>query len=293
MTSKVADEIIQEGFEPESKGGESVHRVKIASPADSRGNIEVVVQDQFSEIVDLHLTQQIDTFILNANYSIDDNEISVTSGTLPAVGNIVCLKEDTAFYQGQIISLVVVGGGVYTLTLDMPLDFAYTTSSLGTIETEDLNVDGSSNSQVFRVTPTGLVDPGDNSTPQRWDITRVMFVINDTSAMDDGKFGGITGGLTSGIVVRKKNNIYKNIFNAKTNGDFAAHAYDATYVDDTLGPSGQYGFRCRRTFAGANKNGVTVRLSAGDNDEFQVIVQDDLTSLEKFHVIAQGHVVES
>ena len=46
----------------------------------------------------------------------------------------------------------------------------------------------------------------------------------------------------------------------------------------------------RRTFGGQNKNGIVIRLKGDDNDELQAIIQDDLTDLDHFHVIAQGHV---
>ena len=110
--------------------------------------------------------------------------------------------------------------------------------------------------------------------------------------MDDGKFGGITGGLTNGIFFRVKNGTTKNIFNAKTNGDLAAHMFDLNYVDDTLGPSGQYGLRGRRTFGGQSKNGVVIRLNSETNDIFECVVQDDLTDLTNFQIIVQGHIVE-
>ena len=67
--------------------------------------------------------------------------------------------------------------------------------------------------------------------------------------------------------------------------------FDATYIDDTLGPSGEYGFRTRRTFGGQNKNGVVIRLD-GEDDSFQLIVQDDLTGLTFMEAVAQGHVVD-
>lgn len=48
----------------------------------------------------------------------------------------------------------------------------------------------------------------------------------------------------------------------------------------------------RRSFAGQDKNGVVIRLNGDQGDEFQVIVQDNLTGLTHFRTVVQGHVVE-
>ena len=55
---------------------------------------------------------------------------------------------------------------------------------------------------------------------------------------------------------------------------------------------GYYAVTSRRTFSGADKNGVTVRLNADTDDTFQLIIRDDLTDMEECHAIVQGHVVE-
>lgn len=288
MTSKVADEIIQN----EHDSALGAKRVTIAGPLESNGAIPVNIQDQASDIIDLHLTEEIDTFTVSVNTSLDDKDVNINCDTLPVTGNVVCMKESVSFYQGEILNVVSNGGTSYTITLDSPLDFAYTTESTCSIESQELSIDGSSTPRVFRVCPCGLKDPLNVLDGQRWDVVRLMISINDTTSMDDGKFGGITGGLTNGIVIRKKNSTYKNIFNAKTNGDFRLHAFDAQYISDSLGPSGQFGFGVRRTFGGQSKNGAVIRLDADDNDEFQIIIQDDLTDLTKFHAAVQGHIVE-
>ena len=53
--------------------------------------------------------------------------------------------------------------------------------------------------------------------------------------------------------------------------------------------SQQDGFTGRLTFAGQNKFGAVVRLGAGE--DLQVIIQDDLTSLVLFEIIAEGSEV--
>jgi len=253
------------------------------------GSLDVNVQDQTTEIIDLHLGQTIQVITIDANTNIDDTAIIIASASEPTDGNVVCLKEGTAFYQGEILAHSSAGAGKWNISLDTPLDYAYTTAGGCSEININLAIDGSVTPVSFQVSPSGL------SAGVKWDVVRVMFQIVDAEAMDDGKFGGIIGGLTKGIVIRHKNGIVKNIFNVKTNGDFAAHCFDATYVDATQGPSGNYAIRVRRTFGGQSKNGAVVRLAEDgteDSDTFEVIVQDDLTGLVNFQVIAQGHVVD-
>jgi len=253
---------------------------------EKNGGIPVNVQDQTTEIIDLHLSQFKSNLTLTVDPSPDDTSITGTVDVafVPIIGDVVCLKEGTAFYQAEVLSVTSNGGDNYTLGLDTPIDYDFSLSGGCSISTQEINVDGSITPQIFRISPVNLQDSVE------WDVVRIIFVMNDDAAMDDGRFGGIVNGLTKGLVLRTVNGIRKNIFNIKTNGDFAAHAYDVEYVPATLGPNGQYGFRCRRTFGGQSKNGVVIRLTAKDADELQVIIQDDLTSLTKFHVIVQGHV---
>ena len=247
---------------------------------DSDGDAHVKVEDKYTEIVDLHLTKIIQTATVVSGVSVDGLVLTVTTVAEPTDGSMVCLKEGTAFYQGEIISHAA-NTTNWDVTLDTPFDYAFTTAADCCEESEDMNVNGSSTPQIFRVTPTDL------TSGTTFHINRMMAQIEDNVAMDDAKFGGITA-LTNGVVVRSKNGIYKNVFNAKSNGDFAAHAYDITYSDKA--PAGSYGFRVRRSFNGQDKNGVVIHLDSDTSDEFQVIVQDDLTGLTKFHVIAQGHI---
>lgn len=262
----------------------------ISIPTDARGNVEVAIQDQFSEIIDLHLTLLIETLSLLNNQAVEDNSIDIrTLGVVPAVGEFISLKEGVSFFQGEIISVTPISGNDYTVLLDSPLDFAFTTSSVCSLRDPDLsNAIGTPGSPIiYDVSPKNL------DASMRWDITRLLMSMVHSSAADDGKFGGITA-LTNGIVIRRKNGVFKNIFNAQTNGDMALHAFNVDYTDKAGG--GLNGTRVRKTFSGVDKAGVTIRLdnNADPNlaDELQILIQDNLTGLTKFEVVAQGHVVE-
>jgi hypothetical protein len=110
--------------------------------------------------------------------------------------------------------------------------------------------------------------------------------ITDDTAMDDGKFGGI-GALPNGIVLRVNNGVIQNLWNVKTNGELGLLCYDSAYADRA--PSGQFGFRFRNTYAGQAKHGVVIRLD--QNDTLEVLIQDNLSALLDFRMMAQGHVV--
>lgn len=233
-------------------------------------------QDQFSTIVDLYMHEHIGSPItITSPTALDDTVLTVLAGHGAVAGNLVCIKESERFYQGEILSVTAT-----TITLDTPLDYAFTVGAICTATSKELAVNGAVTTQVFHVRP---------NTGVKWDITRMIFFIEGTGAMDNGKFGDIAA-LTNGIVVRKKDGTYKNIFNIKSNGDFATRAYDITY--DAKAPAGTTAVRVRRTFSGKDKNGVVIRLNGDVADDLEILVRDNLAGLVSFNVIVQGHLVE-
>lgn len=250
---------------------------------ESNSALPVNIQDQHTEIVDLYLSRLIDTVALINSTILDDTTIYIeTTGSTPVVGNIVCLKEGSAFYQAEVLTVTLIAGNQYTITLDSPLDYAFTTLGGCSVRSTNLAVDGSVTPIEFILSPANLSDGIE------WDITRMIIHIQGSSAMDDGLFGDIPS-LAKGIVFRVVNGITKNIFNAKNNGDFAEHAYDREY--SSKAPAGKTSVTIRRSFSGFDKNGVTVRLKAVSRDKYVALVQDNLSALDHMHVVAQGHVV--
>lgn len=248
-------------------------------------NIDVYIQDRTTEIIDLHFSKEIQQISIVTDTAIGDTTVTISSLAEPTNANTICFKEGNAFYQGTILSHEA-NGDNWDIVLDTPLDYAYTTATDCSKEALiNLAVNGAITPQIFIISPKGL------TAGVKWDITRILGVITDDATMDDGKFGGVSA-LTNGIVIRKVDGTYKNIFNAKTNGDLAVHMYDLTYIPATLGPAGRESVRFRRTFAGQEKAGVVIRLDASAEDELQCIIQDDLTALVDFTLIAQGHIVD-
>lgn len=243
---------------------------------------EVFIKDQTSQPIELHFTKEVQLATLVNPTIIDDELLTVTTGIKPVVGNMICLREGTNNYQGEILTSVA-NTTNWDITVDAPLDAAYTTGAVAAEELFNLNVDGSSTRQLFKVTPVGL------QAGLKFDITRIIFSITDATSMDDALFGGLDA-LAKGVLLRSKNGTTKNLFIAKTNGDLKSHMYDVQYSDKA--PAGFFGISGRKTWAGQSKSGVALRIGVDTADELQMIIQDDLQGLNTFHVLAMGHVVE-
>ena len=107
------------------------------------------------------------------------------------------------------------------------------------------------------------------------------------SLVDLSTFGDLTA-LTEGIVLRKVDGDYRNIWNVKTNNDFSNLAFDLKIYEKTNPAQGIDGLSCRYSFAGQEKHGVALRLEPGE--KLEIINPENLTGLTSFRVIAQGHV---
>jgi hypothetical protein len=239
---------------------------------------EVAIQDQHSDIIDVYLCRELGDIILASDAVVNTRTVELVAGHGMQTGDVLCIKNGI-WYQGR----VTVNGNI--ITVNQPFNKTYPLGTQAKRTSSALNVDGSVTPVLFKAYPPLSL---------KWDITRMLGVIRDDAAMDDGKFGAIVNGLANGVMFRIKKTAerYNNLFNARTNGEFAIRAYDVQYTDATLGPSGQYGLRFRRSFNGFDKNGVVVRLDGMKGEELQVIVQDNLSSLTYFSIVIQGHVVE-
>ena len=240
------------------------------------GNLDVMVADQVTPPVIVYLNQVDCNTTIVSNFSIGSYTVKIADAAGADVGDYVGIfnTNGARYYAGSVLAV----SGT-TITMDTPSDFDFVVGDVFQCGTKEMNVDGSTTNQLFSL----RADP---SLAFTVDITRIIIHITDQSAMDDAKFGGIAA-LTRGIVLRRKDGIYQNIFNVKSNGEFGELAFDKVYDDKA--PAGFYGFSCRLTFAGQNKMGVAIRL--GPDDDLQLIVQDDLTGLDSFRIIAEGHIV--
>jgi hypothetical protein len=260
--------------------GDSALYVAIKEPLETNGAIPVNIQDQTTQLLDLYFTQAkgAPTSLVEATI-FDSSWIRVASVVGVSAGDYIgVFGGDTAspqFYFGEAISI-----SSDTIFLDTPLDFVFDSADNVVCTSREMNVDGSTTRQIFTIQAGGV------TSPIEVDLTRLIFTMTSTTSMDDARFGGISA-LTYGIVLRQVDGVVRNFWNIKSNSDFIQLSYDVTYSDKA--PAGFYGFRCRYTMSGQDKHGVTIRLEGGD--ELQIIIQDDLSALTSFRVLAAGHVV--
>ena len=254
-----------------------IREMEITSPLEANGAIPVNIQDQHSRAIDLYFKKVVNAgTTLSVIAAAEATTITVASTTGFTAGVMVGLFNSVTgwYYFGTQIGAVA--GSV--VTLDTPVDRAFAIGDTAIPFTKNMNVDGSSTTQVFQIGPVGATS--------EVDVTRLLGYIQDGSSMDDAMFGGITA-LTNGLVLRRNDDTITNYWNVKSNGDFRLIAYDTAYSDKA--PAGSYSIGWRSTYGSPGKHGVTIRLEAGDT--LELLIQDDLTDLEVFHIMAQGHLV--
>jgi hypothetical protein len=257
------------------------------------GSQDVNVQDQttvpfdffFTQVKGIPTTVAVNVATITPTTLIYD--VDVTDASACVVGDYVGIFNaddplDNRAYFGaiQVISLGGGVGGTDRVTLDTPLDFSFQVGNTFACFTRELDVDGSGTPEIFSV------QVGSGAT-QSIDITRFMVSMYTSSAPNLGLFGNLTS-LTNGLVLRRVNGRINNIWNVKNNGELANITFDFDIF--TASGQGQDGAKWRNTYAGQDKHGVAIRLEPGDS--LQLIIQDNLTALEQFRVIAEGHYVE-
>lgn len=245
-----------------------------------RGSIGVpiFIQDQTTEALDVPFLNDRGTFTLDGNTTRDSRFFDANTGHSIAVGEIVELTDATSFMQARVLAVVT-----DAIELDTPINHVYLSGVTGTRSTDDMRVDGSSTPVVFSILP--LVG-------QAGDMTRLIITIESTTAMDYTKFGSMSA-LTNGIVLRVKREggDFRNQTTFKTNGEFVEKAFDNIYQEKSGG--GGFGFVARLTYAGQAKHGVTIRIDGDLGEEWQVVIQDNLSSgLTKLRISAGGHELQ-
>lgn len=248
-------------------------------PLETNGGVPVNIQDQTTPPFALFFAKELaPATTLSANTAIDDVSIVVTdpAGFAPGVyiGVFSGVSGEERYYFAEVLTVVT-----NTLGLDTPLDFAFESGDPAIALTRDLDVDGSTTPVVFSLAGSGMVPI---------DVTRIMITMQTVTTPDLASFGDITA-LGDGIVLRRVDGDIRNIWNIKRNMDFANLAYDLQFYS-SIG-QGADGLTCRYTFAGQDKHGVAVRLEYGES--LQLIIQDNLTGLSQFRIIAEGHLLQN
>ncbi len=163
-----------------------------------------------------------------------------------------------------------------------PITFARKLDTVGNgTGTTDMAVDGSGTPAVYRIKP---------AVGQIFQISRLIFYIEDASSIDTGGWGGVGGGnpLTNGCLLQKKQGGSTNTgILLNSNGHLASIMYDVNHEKFGSGNEFLVG---RLTFT---KFGGEIRLIGDNGDELLFTIQDDLTGLDAQYVTAQGWIEDT
>jgi len=230
-----------------------------------------------SDTVILPLTELKNTTTLAANGVYGSRDVTLTSPANFAVGQCLRIIDPVIdrYYYGRITGL---SGSV--ATLNTPLDATYTAGSQIITANGNMAVDGSVTPVIFKLRH------GAPSIGKTIIITRLMIGCVTDSKVDLNKFANIDV-LLNGLVFRILNGHTKNLLTLNANIDLATIAYDFTVHSATNPQQGIDGFVCRFTLT---KLGTTLRIEPTGN--FEVIVQDDLTDIDRYSVYAEGYEVD-
>lgn len=255
-------------------------KAEIVGPLESNGAIPVNIQDQHSRAFDLFFSQDVGSpTTLTTDAAYDSYTILVTTGHGLVQGSFFVLIDPVG--QRGWTGIVITVDGDNTVNVDRPLSYAFPSASTVVQKRNvDMNVDGSSTPQTFRIGGSLLAE---------LDITRFLFQITTDTAPGWDEFGDIEIDATfRGIQCRIVDSQTIDLWNAKTNGELANLMYDLTIFEGASGLT-KDAIAGRMTYAGQNKHGVTLRIGA--NEAIELIVQDDLRTLNSFRMIACGHFV--
>jgi len=244
-------------------------------------NLNVILADQTTPAIAIKFGKTVGSFTTLTNaVEVDDTTAVVGNVTGVNVGDrIGIFGGGTRFFFAKILSI-----DTNTITFDSPVDYPFDAGSGVAFATTDIaTANGSLASPIyFEIKNNSQVGSG-----AILDITRLLFLAKCSTAPEFNEFCDITNGLTNGIVLRKKvNGVSNNYWNIKKNSDFALLAYDLSLYDSSP-PLNINGISSRITYAGSEKHGVVIRIEP--QQSLQLIIQDNLTSLISFEVMAEGH----
>jgi hypothetical protein len=207
--------------------------------------------------------------------------IVVEDATSIVAGNYIimfCIKTNrVSFFTATNVT-------TNTITLDSPIDVAYSTGTFVDGATTDMTVNGSVTPVTFGLRGLGVL-PG---VLLKVDITKIIITCVAASPVDLTTFADIAA-LGNGLLMRCRNGDSHNIFNVKTNRDISGLM--TLEVTAALNPAqGEDGFKSELQFAGQSEVGVVIRLAVGE--DLEAIVQDNLTGVTALSITAIVHRVE-
>jgi hypothetical protein len=245
----------------------------------SEAPLDVVLQDSEAPLMIVEASKLITETTVAIITAKNDYIVNVADATSFATGQYLTIYNEVA---NRVFFAKVILVDVLAITINVPLDFEFAVGSFVSIGDLNMNLDGSSTPQIFGIrNPTGV------DIPLAYDITRIIFTCECNSSLDLSKFGDIAGGIARGLIVRKVDGTYRNVFHFKTNRELKSKCFDFD-IETAIG-NAKDGFSARITFAGQNKMGAVIRLK--EDEDLQFLVQDPLETLHFLGATVEGSEV--
>lgn len=170
--------------------------------------------------------------------------------------------------------------GSPVLTLNKPLDKSYPIGS----EVQHVVIDASGEVGTLANPISYRIQPPPGIT---YNLRQAVAVIEMDLAGDSSKFGDITGGLTNGVITRASiNGVVNTRTTIRTNLDFEDDtAIDVTY--NQRAPAGKYGVIVTYDFGAG---GVYIPLNGNTGDYFEILIQDNISSLNVARIKFLGYI---
>lgn len=243
-----------------------------------------------SGAIDVHIAD-VHNVVIN-QYIHQDTAVASTVAVQTVIGDISFTVVDaTGFIIGRPIhintttietthpTIVNIAGNV--ITVDRPLDKVHLVGDIVNQVVTNMAQTGQVGTLASPQIYVGEPPPG-----EVWHITRLLFSMIHGAAGDLGLFGDLAK-LTNGVVLRSKvNGQFGTLTNWKNNGDIKTDMFDVEF-DPRSGGQGNFGTSGRGSFS---RTGAVLRLDGDQGDQFQVLVQDDITALGVFDMKLQGHL---
>lgn len=211
------------------------------------------------------------TGTLLADVSKGDLSFDVDTGAeTPDTTMFISLKNSISYNNSNILSVVPLGGGQFTLNIDTPIDSPYNNGDTIYFLNKSLDVSG-----TLSTPEIGYIG-GLSLTNMIFDIAGINLAFFSDVLPNDETLAGISA-LTNGLLIRSSS---ANILNAKVNVDLSLAGFEvqcyvyrnpnyyATYCDLKLDPV----------------------MTLSSTDKVEILIRDDLTSFNSFTGLAICHL---
>lgn len=241
-----------------------------------KGALDIHNTDLHNVIINDYIHAHDISTTLVAAVNKGDTDIDVVDASGFAVGNFIHLGPDIETIEPIHPEITAIT--VNNIELDRPLDNDYVNGTPIVKAIVDL-----------KTTAGTLAAPiSYKYFPQAGRIEHIHRIISSMThgaAADDSLFGSIAA-LTNGVVFRAQiNGVLGTFTNWKANRDFILDMYDVIY-SDKAGP-GLFGTRARGSFSELD---VAIVLDQSQGDFLEILIQDNLTTLNSFRIKVQGHL---